>query len=99
LAYKQYKLFKTVAIPTLSYSSQSQIIRITEERILISVEIHFMQTAGYTLLEHKEHERTRELQIPQMTESTEQRINLKVQVYRITNRIFNKCVPKSTTDH
>lgn len=62
--------FKKVAIPTLSYSSASQIIRVSEERI--SVEMHFMLTAGYTLLECKGYkELMRELEIPQLTESIE----------------------------
>lgn len=59
--------------------------------------MHFIQTVGYTLLECKGYEEiTRELEIPQMTGSREQRRNLKVQVHRITNRIF-KYVPKGNS--
>jgi hypothetical protein len=57
-----------------------------------------MQTAGHTLLECKGYEElTRELEILQMAESTEQRRNLKVQVDRITNRIF-KYVPQGKSE-
>jgi hypothetical protein len=39
--------------------------------------MHFIQTVGYTLLECKGYEEiTRELEIPQMPESTEQRSKL-----------------------
>jgi hypothetical protein len=87
----------TATIPTSSYSSESQ-IRIIEERIVISVKVHFMQTAAHTLLKCKGYEDLmRELELPPITNSIELRRNLKAQVVRITNRIF-KYVPKGNSE-
>jgi hypothetical protein len=51
------RIYKTLARTVLSYGSEAWTIRRTDERILISAEMHFlMRTAGYTRWDHKRNE-------------------------------------------
>jgi hypothetical protein len=50
-------IFKKLATPVLSYGSEAWTIRRTDEKRLISAEIHFLRrTTGYTRWEHKRNE-------------------------------------------
>jgi hypothetical protein len=63
-------IYKILARPVLSYGSEAWTIRRTDERRLISAEMHFLRrTAGYTHWDHKRNENIlTELQISQIRE-------------------------------
>jgi hypothetical protein len=51
------RIHKTLARPILSYGSEARTIRRTDERRLISAEMHFLRrTAGDTRWDHKRNE-------------------------------------------
>jgi hypothetical protein len=59
----------TTPTPVLSYRSEAWTIRRTDDRRLISAEMRFLRTAGYTHWDHKINEDIlTELQISQITE-------------------------------
>jgi hypothetical protein len=60
---------KTLARPVLSYGSEAWTIKRTDERRLISAEMRFLRTAGYTRWDHKINEDIlTKLQISRITE-------------------------------
>jgi hypothetical protein len=62
------RVYKTLARPVLSYGNEAWTIRRTDERRLISAEMRFLRTAGYTRWDHKRNEDIlTELQMPQIT--------------------------------
>jgi hypothetical protein len=63
------RIYKTLARLVLYYGSEAWTIRRTNERRLISAEMCFLRTAGYTRWDHKRNEVIlTELQISQITE-------------------------------
>jgi hypothetical protein len=67
-------IYKTLARPVLSYGSEAWTIR-TDERRLISAEMHFLRTAGYTRWDHNKKRR----HFNRITNVTDKRINISVQ--------------------
>jgi hypothetical protein len=65
-----HTIIRTLARLVLSYGSEAWTIRRTDERRLISAEMHFLRrTTGYTSWDHKSNEDIlTELQISQITE-------------------------------
>jgi hypothetical protein len=84
------RIYKTLARPVLSHGSEAWTIRRNDERILISAEMCFMRTAGYTRSDHKRNEYIlTELQMSQITEFIYQyRKNWKEHVDRIPEMIL-----------
>jgi hypothetical protein len=50
------KIYKILARPTLAYGSESWTIRSNDRKRLISAEMRFTRTLGYTLFDHKRNE-------------------------------------------
>jgi hypothetical protein len=90
------RIYKTLARPVLSYGSEAWTVRRTDDRRLISAEIRFPRTAGYTRWDHKRNEDIlTELQMSQITEFIYQyKKNWKEHVDRMSSDRIQKMILK-----
>jgi hypothetical protein len=94
--YTRSKIYKILARPTLTYDSESWTIRINDRKRLISAEMRFIRTLGYTLFDHKRNElMDKQLKItPIIDFVTQNWKNWKEHVHRMTPERIPKIILK-----